>query len=687
MASKKDKKARKKQEALAAKTNQSSKKKVKKQKTSKQKATKVKTSKKYLLIALAVVAFTALCFYTAIPNGFVNWDDDKNFYENENITSLNDENFWANTKEIFKDDIIGGYNPLTIWTFAIEHQLFDKFNNPHIWHLNNVILHLLCTFFVFLIGRKMGLETWACILFAGLFGVHPLRVESVAWVTERKDVLYGFFYLVAIYYYLKYILDEKKIIYLIILGICFVLSLFSKIQAVILPVSLVLIDYYFDGKLNFKKILYKTPLFIGSLIIGYINIKFLREQGSFETNTTYEGIDRLFIGSFQYTVYLIKSLVPYRMSPLYPYPASMPAIYYVSIISFILSAGVMIWAYLKDKRAIFFGLGFFIANVFFLLQILGAGQGFLADRFTYIPYIGLFFVYSFYFQKLLSAKPQMSKILQGLVLVLLLAFGFMTHTQNKIWKDSGTLWTHVLKYYKNSVLPYGNRANFYRDNGQRDLALKDYNERLRLQKDAKGYNSRARLYFNSTNIDTLKLALLDYNEAIKYQLEDIQKLTAAGNPLAAQQKSKDIGEYYVNRGATYAKLNNLDQALADLNEGIVRNPGFLNGYNNRSSIYAMRGQFAEALQDVNKLIELGQGNLNNWLKKAQFHNNLGQGNEAMNAVSILLRNNPNNGLYYIESCKANLRLKNYPKAKQDLQKARDLGATPSQKLVQAVMSL
>lgn len=681
MASKKDKKSKKKQEALAAKSKKTSKK-ITKQK----KQAKSKVSKKHLWVALGVIAFTAICFTTAIDNGFVNWDDDKNFLENDNITSLNGENFWENTKKIFTDDVIGGYNPLSIWTFAIEYQLYDKFEKPYLWHLDNVILHLLCTFFVFLIGRKLGLGIWASILFAGLFGVHPLRVESVAWVTERKDVLYGIFYLVAIYYYLKYILEEKKKIYFFILGVCFVLSLFSKVQAVILPVSLVLIDYYFDGKLNFKKILYKTPLFVGSLIMGFVNFKFLGEQGSLDSNTAYEGIQRLFIGSYQYTVYLIKSLVPYRMSPLYPYPATMPGIYYVSILSFILSTGVMIWAYFKEKKVIFFGLGFFIANVIFLLQIIGAGQGFLADRFTYIAYIGLFFIFSYYFQKLLLAKPQLKKVLLGLGAVLLLGYGFMTFNQNKIWKDSGTLWTHVLKYHKNSVLPYGNRANYYRDGGQTKKALVDYNERLRLEKDAKGYNSRARLFFNSTNRDTLQLALSDYNEAIRYQLEDIQKLRSAGFAKAANQKSTEIGEYYVNRGATYAKLNNLDLALADLNEGVIRNPIFLNAYNNRSSIYAMRGQFTEALMDVNKLIELGQGNLNNWFKKAQFHNNLGQGSEAAKAVAILLRNNPNNGLYYLESSKANFTLNQFAKAKQDLQKAKSLGAKPSQKLEQTIMS-
>ena len=677
MASKKNKKSKKKEAALDAKLK---------------KATKVKNAKpkrdyRNLLIALAVVGFTFLCFSSAINNEFVNWDDDKNFYENENIRGLNNSNFWENTAKIFTDDVIGGYNPLTIWTFAIEHQMFDKFTKPHLWHLNNVILHLLCTFFVFLIGRKMGLDLWACVLFASMFGVHPLRVESVAWVTERKDVLYGFFYLVSIYYYLKYIRHQKKNIYLVIIGLSFVLSLFSKVQAVILPISLILIDYYFDGKLNFKKILYKTPLFIGSLIMGIVNIKFLGEQGSFDTNATYTGIDRLFIGSYQYSVYLVKSLVPYRMSPLYPYPASIPPIYYVSIISFIASAGIMIWAYLKEKKAIFFGLGFFLANVFLLLQILGAGQGFLADRFTYIPYIGLFFIFAFYFQKLLEIKPKMKFMFLGLAALVLLAYGFLTFQQNKIWKDSGTLWTHVLKYSKNSTLPYGNRANFYRDNGQKELALKDYNDRIRLKEDDPGvFNSRARLYFNSNNRDTLLLALSDYNKAIDLKHKKINQFKTGGNTAAANKESIEIAEYYVNRGATFAKLSDFDQALVNLNEGVKYNPNFVNAYHNRSVIYNMRKQFPEALADINKFLQFRPGNADIIYEKSRLHNILGQPNEALAAANKALKYKNNNGLYYVERAKAHYTLQKYTEAKQDLQKAQSMKIQLDPTLISTIMS-
>jgi len=677
MASKKDKKARKKQEKLRLQQINSAK--------------KVSTSKfksKDLIAGLAVVIFTLLCFSTAINNKFVNWDDDKNFYENEDITSINSTNFFSNTKDIFLGDVIGGYNPLTIWTFAIEKMVHGIDNeNAWKWHLDNVILHLLCTLLVFFIGRRLGLNLWASIFFAGLFGIHPMRVESVAWVTERKDVLFGFFYLLSMLYYIKYVTEEKKKIYWAIIYISFALSLLSKIQAVILPISMILIDYYFDGKLDFKKILMKAPMFMMSLIIGVVGIIKLRNYGTLDSQADYSGLQRIFIGSWQYTIYLTKSIVPFKMSPLYPYPPSIPFHFYLSFVSFIATGGILIWAYMKEKRAIFFGLGFFLVNVFLLLQILGAGQGFLADRFTYIAYIGLFFMFAYYAQKLAEAKPNLKKVIMGISAAALLVYGMMTFKQNKIWKNSGTLWTHVLKYYKQSTLPYGNRANYYRDNGQKAAALADYNERIRLKADDPGvFNSRGRLFFNSNNPDTLRLAMADYNNAIELKHEEIDKYNAARNIAKAQESSTAIAEYYVNRGATFAKLQNYDQAISNLNEGIKYNKDFVNAYNNRSVIYNLRQQYPEALADINTYLKYKPYDSKMYYEKARIHNILGQANEAFTAANTALKYNQSNGLFFVERCKAYFSLNKFAEAKQDLQKAQALGLSLDQSFINLINS-
>lgn len=625
-----------------------------------------KFNSKSLYIAGGITLFTLLCFYTAIDNEFVNWDDDRNFYDNEIVTNFNVSNFWSQTKAIFTSDVIGGYNPLTIFSFALD-KIFYGLDNPMPWHLENVLLHLLCTFFVFFIGRKLGLSILGASFFALLFGVHPMRVESVAWVTERKDVLFGVFYLSAMFYYLKYVTEDRKKRYMVIISICFGLSLLSKIQAVIFPVSMVLIDYYVEGKIDFKKILKKAPFFIASIFIGLLNIKFLNEYGTLKSTTEYGGIQRIFIGSWQYTVYLIKSIVPYRLSPLYPYPSSIQWYFYPSFLSFIVTGILLVFAYLKNWRVLFFGLSFFFVNVFLLLQIVGAGQGFLADRFTYIAYIGLFFMYSYLFEQAIERFPKFKNVILGLAALLIGVYGFMTFNQNKIWKNSGTLWSHVLQYYQRSVLPYGNRANYYRDNGETEKALKDYGSRIRLKADdAAVFNSRGRLYFNFNARDSLLKALNDYNKAIELKPTD--------------------HEYWANRGATYAKLNDLQNALTNMNESIRLNPNYGNAYLNRSVIKNGMGDYRGALDDIDNYLKFNPYAYSIMYEKGRFHNILKEPQKALPALNTAIKNDPSKGIYFVEKSKAELMLGNVPQAKSDIQKAKQLGAKVSPDLENTIMS-
>ncbi len=471
---------------------------------------KDKTSVVAVFFALAA---TFLVFFNTTSHSFVNWDDDKNFYENEYVTTISSDNFWNNTKDIFTHNVIGNYNPLSTWSFAIEKMIFGL-DNPGKWHRTNILLHLLCVFFVFRICLLLGLRLQGALFVSLLFGIHPMRVESVAWVTERKDVLFGAFYLSALYYYIRGKLNGKKYFWLILL--LFSLSLFSKIQAVILPLSMITVDYYLSGKITLKSIFSKIPYFILSLIFGILGVWILKDQGSLENATHYPAWQRIFVGSYSYLIYLIKAIVPFKLVPMYPYSPQMPAYYYPTILMGPAVLYGLYYTYKNNLRVWFFGLAFFTVNIMFLLQILGAGQGFMADRFTYIAYLGLFFIAGYFFDKYIHENQKSKMILYSLATGLVIGYTYMSYNQNKIWKNSETLWTHVLKYYKNSTLPYGNRANYLREQGRIHEALSDYSQAIRLKPDGKqAYNSRARLYFDiAKGWDTLQLALQDYTKAI-----------------------------------------------------------------------------------------------------------------------------------------------------------------------------
>lgn len=611
----------------------------------------------YLTI-MVLALLTYIAFFQVRNYEFVNWDDDRNVYENKLITSLNKDNFWTNSKEIFRTKVIGNYNPLTIWSFALENKLRSKsdrgnytgIQKPGGWHMTNVFFHIICVAFSYLLARRLGLRLLGAAFVAALFAIHPMRVESVAWVTERKDVLFGAFYMIALY---LYVLNKEKPSFIKLLGIYvfFILSLFSKIQAVSLPLSMLAIDFLIDKRLDLKLIVKKLPFFVLSLAFGLYGLTALDAEGSLATNSnTYAAWQRLFVGSYSFMVYLIKWIVPYRMSPLYPYDAKLPPAFYPTILMLPITLYALWYAYKKQWYVFVFSLAFFIVNIFFLLQILGAGQGFIADRFSYIAYFGLFFGLGYAIDKYVYNDTYKLAAYAGGGLMLITYF-FMTIQQVTVWQDSATLWTHVLKYYDKTTLPFGNRANHYRSKKMYKEAIADYNSAISLRSEPQTHNSRARLYFDTAGQDTavLKKALADYNKAIELSPKD--------------------GEFWINRGATYARLGDLVKAVENINQGLIYKPDHETGYLNRFVLnltladrYAPnspeRNQlFEKALTDMDIYQKYRPYEANTWYEKARLKRALGRIAEAKSDIEKALQLEPGKPLFVTEQTAINASMK------------------------------
>ena len=341
-----------------AKKKKSNKKPLKTSRTKRKPTSKKSPEKKFtipntILIAISLV-ITTLVYMPSINNDFVNWDDDVNVYENENTTGLTSDNI----KKIFSEDVIGNYNPLTILTFAAERHFAGL--NPQVMHINNLLLHLLCVLLIFTILVQLKLNPLWATVGALLFGIHPMRVESVAWITERKDVLFGVFFLAAIWQYLLWIRKEdRKLWRYILITILIILSLLSKIQAVAFPLAVLCIDYWMNRPINWKLVIEKIPFFLLSLVTGLIGVFMLTDQGSIDSSSDIFGfVDRIFIASFTLVTYLYKLIIPYPLSPLYPYPHELGWFHYISILMPIGLLGLLYWSF-KKARPIFFGLLFF----------------------------------------------------------------------------------------------------------------------------------------------------------------------------------------------------------------------------------------------------------------------------------------------------------------------------------------
>lgn len=627
----------------------------------------------WLTFALVAMAITALCYIPSLSNKLVNWDDDPNITENPNLARIREDGLMKAVPHIFdidKGSVIGNYNPLPILTFAIEKAVAGDFNTTLI-HFTNLLLHLLTVFFAMKLLARMGIGNWGSFAGGLLFGIHPMRVESVAWATERKDVLFAVFFFAALVYYVRWLKrgergENRTGTYIVMIFLA-LLSCFSKVQAVTLPLSMLALDYWFRRPMTFKLIWEKIPFWAISLAFGLINLHTLRQQGSTEDDlTNFTLIDRLCIGMYSFCVYLYKLVLPYPMSPLYPYPKPLPAEVYIAPLFFVAFWAGIWWLWRKDRRIWVFGAVFMFFNVMFLLQVLGAGQGFKADRFTYVPYFGFFAVAAWYFEYYYK-KEQSRGLAQAVAVIAFLVFAVMTVKQIGIWKNGETLWTHVIRFEgKTNSLPYWNRGQYFRSNGEFNKALQDYSQAVAIDpQNPELYNSRGKTYFDmamsgkyeSQSKELVQKALKDYTEALKIP----------------SVKPKSKAEILINRGAAFGSQQNYQQSIQDITDGLKIDPANENGYFNRSIAYYTVGQLDNALSDYDQYLKYQPNNANVWYESGMILRAKGKNPEAIDRLSRAVRLDPGMGIAYVERARAYVQAGDKASARQDYQRAQQLG--------------
>lgn len=596
-----------------------------------------RTTLLYMAVLTVAVFIT---FFPALSHDFVNWDDDVNVYDNQNIDKLTADN----VKKIFTSPVIGNYNPLPILTFAVEKHFFGL--DPFIYHFDNLLLHIINTLLVFFLAMGLGLKRPAAFLLAVLFGIHPMRVESVAWVTERKDVLFGLFTLSAMLCYITWLKGKKKL-YLWWTYLFFLISVFAKIQAVALPLSLLAIDYYMNRPLKWRLVIEKVPMFLVSLAVGLAGIWLLSEQKSLDP-LQYTLVEKLLIGSWSLVIFIVKSVVPYEMSAVYPFPkpGDIPWGFYISpLVIIVLAAGIFYSR--KQTKVLAFGTLFFLFNIMFLLQVVAAGQGFIADRFGYIAYFGLFFVYAYGMQWLLENRPAWKPVLWVSVTLVLLVLAGVARNRVYAWKNPDTLWTDVLSKYKNVAVAYNNRGKYYRENKQFDKALADYDNMLRIAPDDfNGFNSRGRLWFDLGKIDK---ALPDFNRSIEL------------NPRFAKA--------YSNRGAVYGMKKEYALAAADLTKSLELNPEEFVAYSNRALVYMALGRYNEAAADCNAYLRIKPDDASMWDLAAACYMNQQKYDTALVCSENAIGLDPTVGAFYFNRCYIHFFLGEKGKARSDAEKA------------------
>ena len=540
----------------------------------------------FLLGSIAILfVISMLAFAPMTKNSFIStWDDGIYVIQNKLLPDLS----WRGVVNIFSygDELqkqINNYHPITILSLALNYKFSGL--SPTSYHITNMVFHsfnaLLVFLFTFYLSRKRLLPA---VISGLLFALHPMHVESVAWISERKDVLYTFFFLGGLIAYLKY-LEDEKIWKLSLAFMLFLFSCLSKAMAVPFPIILLLIDYLHRRNFSWKLVIEKIPFFILALVIGWmsVNLQALSAINKFETFTFYQ---RIMHASFGFITYIQKFFLPTGLSAFYPYPAItttglLPLSFRVA--PFICLTAVILLAWLATiktgiSRIIVFGILFYFFTVALVLQFLSVGLAIMADRYTYIPYIGLSFIVGMIADYFIQKKSSVKFIGYGLsaaVGILCVVFFVQTNNRTRVWKNDIVLWTDVLQQYADGRMNfiYEKRAEQYLDKEQYETSLADY------------------------------LTIINNNP---------------NNTLALESIGRIYGKYY----------NDLGKAIDYLERAYTTDPKNPTVLNSLGVAMGIKGDFAKSLDYLLQAYELNKADTSLMRNISASYNNLGQPEKA-----------------------------------------------------------
>jgi len=656
------------------------------------------TNLHYILIAI-VVAATFYCYKGTLNNQFTNWDDGLYVETDSYIKNLTSEN----VKMILFHNITNNYyHPLTMLTFAANYHYAKM--DPHAYYLTDVCIFLMDVIMMFCLALTL-LETinvlgygpikgipWLAAVAALFYGVHPMHVESVSWMSERKDIMYVFFYYLGLIMYIRYSTQEtlKGFGYVVL---CFVLSLLSKPMAVSFPLSLCAMDIILKrdekfsvplfGKFQMapetkrsntigRLLLEKTPFILICILSGIWAYYTADKAGSIASMHAFSFFNRLIFASRNFMMYFAKAFVPAHLCSYYPYPNTtlegyLPLIYYISPL--IDLAIIAIPLYLSYKagakyfRITLFGLAFFFANVIFILQIISAGPAIMADRYSDMAYFGIVFTLTYYLFVIIDKKPSLAVPVEVGVVIIAGIFAYLCQDRTLVWHNTKTLWEDVIKKYPLQVeTSYKNLGNYYADRNQFDSAYDNYKVLADIHsRDAGVYSNLANIYGLRKQFDT---SLAYYTRAIKLDSNNF--------------------DVYLDRAITYSMMGNFTLALNDYNRAYKMDPKSEKLLENRAYTYLSAKQYQNSINDYNQLININPDKIANYFNRGVAESNAGNPQAALSDFMKQLSVTPNDPNCLFDLSVVYDQLKDYPNSLAYASKAKQAGYKVSDGYIKAI---
>ncbi|MBI2413898.1 MAG: tetratricopeptide repeat protein [Deltaproteobacteria bacterium] len=546
----------------------------------------MKDRRPILIAAMCVAALTFLVYLPSISNGFVNWDDPGYVYKNPNIRALDLK--WA-----FTAVVVGNWHPATLLSLTLDHSIWGL--NPLGFHLTNAIVHSLNALLAALLGSALYPykdRRGAVIsgLLAGLlFGLHPAHVESVAWVSERKDVLSAFFFMASALFYIRYARGKGAACYGLSIA-AFILALLSKPMAVSLPIVLLIIDFYplerFKAGSFKKAITEKIPFFVLAGVSAALALWAQKVSGALSSLDSIPLLQRIPIAFRAYAFYGYKLFVPVDLSPFYPLPFDNGLFEPWVIISIILFAAITIFSLvmLKRRKSLAAVWAYYVTTLLPVIGLVQVGAQAAADRYTYIPSLSLFILIGGAAGYLASKNRSAFGVIIIAGLTITSVFSYLSIKQIGVWKDSVTLWSRGIALYPESApVAYTNRGIAFGQAGRVEEAIRDLSRAIEIKPNmTEAYYNRALGYsFAGRNTDAIR----DLTEAIRLAPAYV--------------------DAYHNRGVAYASLADYESAIEDFKKVTELNPSYGPAYLMLAQAYLRAGEKEPAIESFRRASYLG----------------------------------------------------------------------------------
>jgi tetratricopeptide (TPR) repeat protein len=597
----------------------------------------------YGLLFLSMV--TLLAYSSVLPAGFI-WDDDAYVIENMQLrTAEGLARIWL------EPGATPQYYPMVFTLFWAQFQLWGL--NPVGYHLVNILLHILNAVLLWSCLRR--LDAPAPFWIASIFALHPVQVESVAWITELKNVLSTFFYLLALHAYLKFSglcnkeTPERKafLFYAVSLG-CFLLALFSKTVSGSLPAAMLLIIWWQKGRVAWREIWKLLPFFALAMFLGgqtaRLEVSHVLAKGP---EWDFSLLERLLIAGRAVWFYAGKLIWPHPLIFNYPRWQIDAGEWWQYLFPLAFMGLLFLLWYLRER----IGRGTLVAVLFFcgtLFPALGffnvypMRYSFVADHFQYAASIGLIALFCGSTQMVFARLPGRLRQAQRLffvVIVVLLAT--LTWNQGHAYRDRFTLFSDTIAKNPSSWLSYSNRGRDYALAGRDALALEDLERSLALNpNDADALQCRGIIRLKRKEYDRA-LADLDKSIAIQPWRSDYFRNRSIANRVAGRldlaiadadsviRLAPESVEAYLERGALYAMGGNNEKALEDLNRALELDPASFQGLSNRGLIHYRSGRQVKAISDFRRALELNPDSAETYFNRGLAHAAAGDAGQAM----------------------------------------------------------